>query len=284
MKQTFLIGAFALTLTATVARAIELGEPVWETTGLRTPESVLVHELGGRRVLLVSEIEGDAFEHDGAGGIALLSTSGEWLDRDFIRGLNAPKGMAVHNNRLYVADIDELIVIELSTREIIERHAVPGAVLLNDVAIDEDGIVYVSDSHGGRLYRLLSGRIETVIADIPGANGLHVSNDGLVIGAQRKLLLRRQGALQEIASGFEADLDGVVALRDGGYVVTAWVGLIYHVSDRGDVRLLLDSRSRQVNTADIGYDPVTHMLYVPTFSANSVRAYRLRGAHEKTGE
>jgi len=99
-----------------------------------------------------------------------------------------------------------------------------------------------------------------------------------------KKLAPLEGALQEIASGFEADLDGVVALRDGGYVVTAWVGLIYHVSDRGDVRLLLDSRSRQVNTADIGYDPVTHMLYVPTFSANSVRAYRLRGAHEKTGE
>jgi len=280
MKHLFPIGAFAFLFAATDTRAVELGELLWETKGLRTPESVLVHELEGRRVLLVSEIEGDAFERDGAGGIALLSTSGELLDRNFVRGLNAPKGMAVQDNVLYVADIDELVAVDLATREIVARHAVANAVLLNDVTIDDAGFVYVSDSHGGSLYRLAHGKIATVIDPIPGANGLYASGEGLVIGAQRRLLLRRDGELREIASGFAADLDGIAALRGGGYIVTAWVGLIYHVDDRGQVAQLLDTRSSQVNTADIGYDPSTHTLYVPTFSANSVRAYRLRDADE----
>jgi hypothetical protein len=42
-----------------------------------------------------------------------------------------------------------------------------------------------------------------------------------------------------------------------------------------NVRKLLDSRSPQVNTADIGYDSASNILYVPTFLANSVRAYAL---------
>src|SRR5690606_12923102 len=77
------------------AESVTLSQ-LWSTKDLRTPESVLVHKAGTEKYLLVSEIEGDGAALDGKGGIAKLSMSGEILDQDWVRGLNAPKGMAVH--------------------------------------------------------------------------------------------------------------------------------------------------------------------------------------------
>jgi hypothetical protein len=42
----------------------------------------------------------------------------------------------------------------------------------------------------------------------------------------------------------------------------------------GEKTKLLDSRPA-VQTADIGGDPKTRMIYVPTFFANTVAAYRI---------
>jgi hypothetical protein len=38
---------------------------------------------------------------------------------------------------------------------------------------------------------------------------------------------------------------------------------------------LLDTREKKVNSADIGYDPVNQIVYVPTFFKNNVVAYKL---------
>lgn len=252
-----------------------LGEPAWETGGLRTPESVRVHTIDGEMVLLVSEIEGEPDAADGAGGIALLGADGRVIDRDFIRGLNAPKGMAIDGNTLYVSDIDVIVEIDLAAREVIARHPVPEAEFLNDVTIDERGVVYVSDSGTGKVHRLAAGSVETHLENIDGANGLYAAGTDLLIGAGDTLLRARGGDLTEVAGGFEAAIDGVEALAGGGYIVTCRDGLVYHVEAGGAVSKLLDSRFQQVNTADPGYDPETDTLYIPTFFTDSVRAYTL---------
>lgn len=264
--------------TGVQAGANKLGEPLWETGGLRTPESVLVHELDGKKVLLVSEIEGDASKADDAGGIALLDTEGKILDKDFVRGLNAPKGMAVHGNTLFVSDIDVLAVVDLTTRKVVARQPVQDSVFLNDVAVDKQGVVYVSDSHTGKVHRFVEGKMDTYLEGIEGINGLYTAGDSLIIGTGKNLLSARQGKLTEVATGFEAGIDGVEALAGGGYVVSCWVGLVYRVSEDGKVTKLLDTRGQdpQVNTADIGYDTDTNIVYIPTFLSNSVRAYTLK--------
>jgi len=267
----------AIVLAAAHAQAAsELGKPIWEAKGLRTPESVLVHELDGRKVLLVSEIEGDATKADGAGGIALLSLDGKILDQDFIRGLNAPKGMAAHENTLYVSDIDTLVVVDLSTRKITARHKIEGAEFLNDVETDAMGRVYVSDSRTGKIHRLADGRIDTYLEGIEGPNGLYASGNSLYIGAGKKLLRVTNGKVTEVATGFDADIDGVEELADGGFIVSCWAGRVYHVGEDGTVTSLFRSEDPEsLNTADIGYDRETNTLYIPTFFGNSVRAYGL---------
>lgn len=271
-----LIGMCAL-LSATAATA-KLDKPLWETGGLRTPESVLAHEMDGRKVLFVSEIEGDPAKADGAGGIALLDSNGRIIERDYVRGLNAPKGMAVHGNTLFVSDIDALAAVDLTARKVIARQPVPGAVFLNDVAVDAQGTVYVSDSRTGKVHRVMDGKVETYLENIAGANGLYAAGEDLLIGSDKGLLRARDGKVSSAATGFESGIDGIEALADGGLAVSNWIGLVYRVGEDGKVVKLLDTRGRdpQLNTADIGYDSDTGILYIPTFHSNSVRAYALK--------
>lgn len=271
------LGLTLLLLAAAVqADPKVLGDALWETGDLRTPESVLVHQLEGRKVLLVSEIEGqDPTEADGKGGIALLDTDGTIIDQDFIRGLSAPKGMAVQGNTLYVSDITELVAIDLSTQKILERHPIAGSTFLNDVAVADNGAVYVSDTNTGKVHRLLEGKVDTYLEGMSGANGLYTDGDALYIGAGPELYVARDGETTLVAEGFASGIDGIEALADGGFVVSCWVGLLYHVSEKGEITQLLDSREEGIHTADIGYDKETGTVYIPTFFTHSVRAHSL---------
>lgn len=270
-----LLGVLAVFGAMSAQAAPELGEALWETEGLRTPESVLVHQLDGRKVLLVSEIEGGHSDADGKGGIALLDINGDIVDQDFIRGLNAPKGMGVYGSTLYVTDMTELVAADLVTGEVTARYPVADSVFLNDVAVDAQGVVYFSDTRTGKVHRLVDGEVETYLEGLDGANGLYTEGDALYIGAGKTLYVARGGEVSVVAEGFEDGIDGVEALADGGFVVSCWVGLMYHVSEEGEVTRLLDSRDPQVNTADIGYDPDTNIVYIPTFLSHSVRAHQL---------
>lgn len=268
--------AFAISLLPLpVMAADQLEAPVWETQGLRTPESVLLWHGPEGKQLLVAEIEGDSTEADGQGGIALLSLDGEIVDQDFVRGLDAPKGMAVVGNTLYVADITQLRAIDLQKGELKASYPVEGAVFLNDVAANDAGQVFVSDTRTGKVHRLHEGQMELYLDDVDNANGLKFDGDSLLIGAGDTLYRVSNGEPKVFAKGFAEKADGVEPLADGGYLVSCWAGLIYRVYEDGAISLLRDTRDPQVNTADIGYDPDTNIVYVPTFFSDSVQAFEL---------
>lgn len=249
-------------------------EKVWETDGLRTPESVLYHEADGERYLLVSEIEGEGNKADGKGGIAKLSLDGEIIDQDWARGMNAPKGMAVLRNTLYVADLTEVLAVSLITGEILARIPVPDSVFLNDITIDDAGIVYVSDTRTNKVHRIENGS-ELFLEDIESPNGLKAIGEYLYIGAGTRLMRAdAEGNLEVVAEGFAEVIDGVEPVGEDEFIVTCWSGLVYHVQD-GELTELMDTRDPQMNTADLGWNPQDGMIYIPTFFTNSVIAYEL---------
>src|SRR5690606_6787879 len=152
---------------------------------------------------------------DGKGGIALLDTDGKIIDQDFIRGLSAPKGMAVHGNTLYVSDITELVAADLKTGEVGARYPVADSVFLNDVAVAPTGAVYVSDTRTGKVHRLVDGKVDTYLEGLKDANGLYTEGEALYIGAGPELFVARDGEVSLVADGFESGIDGVEALADG---------------------------------------------------------------------
>lgn len=249
----------------------------WKTEGLRVPESVLVYQDGQDKYLFVSEIDGQGNIADGEGGIALLNTDGSYREHNWLRGLNAPKGLGVYQGKLYVADLTELVVIDIAKKQVTAKIPAPDAVFLNDVTIDERGVVYISDTRKNRVYRYQDNALTSWLEDIEAANGLKAIGADLYIAANDRLLkATADGSITIVAKGFAERADGLEPVgENGNFIVTCWAGLIYYVYADGRIVELLDTRADKLNTADIGWDEQTQTLYVPTFFGNSVKAFYL---------
>ncbi|MCK5432236.1 MAG: hypothetical protein KAJ03_05795, partial [Gammaproteobacteria bacterium] len=95
-------------------------ELAWEMSGFNNPESVVYHE--STDTLFVSSVNGSPVEKDGNGYISKVLLDGTMLSRQWIIGLNAPKGLAIHDNTLYVSDIDTLLEIDIPSGTITNTY------------------------------------------------------------------------------------------------------------------------------------------------------------------
>jgi len=124
-------------------------EKIWQTDStLKVPESVLYD--AEARVLYVANIDGSPMEKDGNGSIAKVGLDGKIINNDWITGLDAPKGMGLYKNLLYVANITEVVVIDIDKTSIVQRIPVEGSACLNDVTVDSEGIVWYVKDNGSK--------------------------------------------------------------------------------------------------------------------------------------
>lgn len=251
-------------------------DQIWSTDAVvATPESVLPVSKDGR--LYISLIDGEPWGADGRGGIARMSDDGKNYDSMWLTGLNAPKGLGVYMNRIYAADISEVVVADLNTGKLIKKIPVEGASGLNDITVTDQGIVYVSDSKTSRIWKITDDKPALYLENITGANGLKAIKDELFF-AKGPALMKADAKKQvtQIADVGQG-IDGIEPIGDGDFLVTSWPGYIFYVYANGQSELLLDTHEQKKNTADIGYDPVKKIVYVPTFFDRRVVAYQLSG-------
>lgn len=249
-------------------------EKLWQTdTTIAVPESVLRDKKDN--TLFVSLIDGAPWEADGKGGVGKLSTDGKTYNGSWISGLNAPKGMGRHDKRLYIADIAEVVVVDINKGAIEKRIMIEGAQGLNDITINEKGMVYVSDSKTGRIWKVENGTPTLYMENMTGVNGLKTVGNELIIASGKTFLKAdAQKNLTKIAELPQGG-DGIEPIGNGDYLVSSWPGYLFYVSAKGNVETLLETHGQKLNTADIGYDPEQRIVYVPTFNGKSVVAYRL---------
>ncbi len=261
---------------------------LWETKGLAQPESAVVDPATG--AIYVSNIVGAVMQKDGNGFIAKLNGEGKIVTREWVKGLDAPTGLALHDRTLYVADIDQLVAINAASGEIIKRYPAKGATFLNDVAVDAEGTVYVSDTPSNTIWRLKDGSFEPWLANdkLNGPNGLLVVGDTLIVASLGKI--PGVGQKQELAglsvvslkdqsvsppgSGKPiGNLDGLALFQPGVFLVTDWAaGALYRVDAKGKVELLIDLNQ---GSADLAYLPDKKVVLIPMMLDNSLVAYRL---------
>ena len=257
-----------------LANSYELNE-IWKTdTVLRTPESVLYDEV--RDVIYVSNINNNPSVKDHNGFISRLSTSGDILDLEWIKGLSAPKGMGVFGNFLYVTDITDLVIIDLDEAKIVNTIPVEGAVFLNDISIDMTGLVYFTDSQAGKIYTYSDGKVSEWISGVPGANGLYCEESRILLASSAfNSVDPATGAVtmltDSIGHGDGIEFTGI----PGYYLVSDWTGEIFLVNPGYKKKSLLQTRTLGKNTADIGFIKEDKTLLVPTFYDNRVVAYEL---------
>lgn len=269
---------FILTITAvTITRAQNhtlLKKWVTDTL-LKTPESVLFDAKG--KILYVSNIDGGPADKDGKGSIGKVALDGKIIATDWVTGLNAPKGMGIYKNKLYVADLTEVVVIDVDKAKIIQHIPVEGSVFLNDITIDKRGAVYVSDSRTLKVHRIEKGFVVTVLQNLQGPNGLlAIGDDLLVLDKGNLVKLMDNGKVSNISEGMDPSTDGIEMVKQNEYIVSCWSGVVYYIFGNGNKQVLLDTRAQKINSADIGYDAKNRILYVPTFYKNSIVAYELK--------
>ncbi|MFC5682050.1 SMP-30/gluconolactonase/LRE family protein [Flavobacterium sp. MAHUQ-51] len=272
MKYSFIALSTFIAFSFTT-KAQQLSKPLWETQHLAVPESVLYH--AADKQLYVSLIDGAGNVKDGKGGIAILNLDGSVKKANWVEGLNAPKGLAVYKKTLYVADITAVVSIDIPTGKIINKLEIENAVFLNDVTVDNQGVVYVSDTRTNKIHRIKNGKSELYLENVTSANGLKWIDKNLYVLANNELWkIDEKKSIRVIAKGFEKPGDGVEQFQNGDFIVTCWAGLIYYVKANGEIKKLQDVQG-QMNTADLGYNPKENVLYIPTFNHNSVIAYKL---------
>lgn len=255
-------------------------QPAWESdTTLRTPESVLVDP--NQNVLYVACINGAPRLENTSSYIAKVGLDGKVIQLTFTDNLNSTKGMGILGDKLYVTEMTQVAEIALATGKILKRYPIEGAKFLNDVAVDtRKGVVYVTDSNDSKVWAITNGKAGIVLEGNPlkGTNGLLFDNNQLLIGNGDGSLLsmdptsKKLTTLAKVTGG----IDGIVALGNRTYMVTEWAGKVWHIKADGTTDLKLDTSPQKISSADIGYNPATRMLFVPTFFHNTVKAYTLK--------
>lgn len=254
------------------------------TTGFDKPESAYWYAPGQN--WFVSNVAGSPVGKDGNGWIARLDGNGKVTSEKWVSGLNAPKGMRAHKGKLYVADIDQLRIIDISKGELIQSVPYEGAKFLNDVAVGADGTVYISDMITSKIHTWGGGKAGTFLEgeSIEHPNGILIDGDKLIIAAWgpgmdpasfattspgRILTVDlKTKKVTPLGSGARVgNLDGIEK-RGESYLVTDNItGKLYEISADGSAKLLRDGF---VNGADIGLDPARGLLAVPEMGAGKV--------------
>lgn len=244
-------------------------EKLWESDSLtlKGPESALYDS--NSNSLYVSSM--------GSGTVVRMGLDGKVLTKDWVTGLNSNKGSGLFNGLFYTAETSAVAIIDVASAKIVKRIPVEGAVMLNDLAIDSKGVVYVSDTRTGKVYRIEGDKPALYLENMPGANGLlTVNTDLYVLTSTSVEKVNANKEITKIGDGFESGLDGIVMVAENELVISNYKGILYYVKADGTKQVLLDSRASGIMSNDISYDGKTKTLYVPSFGTNRIIAYKLK--------
>jgi len=250
----------------------------WQTdTIFKVPESVLYNPED--KFIYVANINGEADSVDGNGFISRLNLDGSVAQLEWIKGLDAPKGMGIYKGKMYVTDIHKLVVIDLASAKIEKSIMVDSSEFLNDVTIDAKGDVYFTDSGAKRIHLYKDGVVSLWSSDptlikpngiLALENSLRIIDMGTGLFYDADYTTKKLvGVADTIPGG-----DGVMQIAKNEYIISCWPGEVYYVNDTV-VKKIIDNKDAKLNAADAWYIDGENLLVVPTFFGNSVVAYTI---------
>lgn len=279
-------------------------EKIWETLKqLKNPESIAIDS--HRNILYVSNVDGKPDDKDKNGFISKISaTNGRIINLNWISGLDAPKGIDFDNKtgKLYVSDITNLIEIDTLNGKITNKYAAFMNSSLNDVIVDKNGNVFVSDPPNNAIFLLLSNsskgnsnslQLWLKSKELNGPNGLAFDSrkNFLVIASMGKGTPEAGGTLKAVditnkkiinigQEGITVPfgiLDGLQISSDGKYYyVSDWNAKNIHVvesSGKGYHQLL---NSSILGIADFKYVDSKKEFVIPIMPENKIVDLRIK--------
>ena len=256
---------------------------------LDRPESVLVH----KNILYVSNMSGPGNLKDGIGWISKLDKKGKVIKAKWVEGLNSPKGLGIYKGHLYTGDIDEIAMIDL-VKGSVKKIPVPGSKLLNDIAIDPSGYLYISDTFASKIFKvnLETEEVKELVSLKETPNGLLLTGDTLLIAGYGKAKADGSGLEDGPKGGLSSldlktgevkviipdlgKIDGIEMVKDGQILITVKVDEALYWVDVKEKKITGALKGETAfafftDVADMGYDPKTDTLYVPNSNGHNIQ-------------
>ncbi|MBE7176403.1 MAG: ATP/GTP-binding protein [Mucilaginibacter polytrichastri] len=229
------------------------------------------------RFLYVSNTIGNPVQKDGKGSISKVGSNGKIIQKDWLTGLNAPKDIRIFGDRMYVADLDEVLVVDMNKAAVMQRIPVEGAQFLHNLAVDAQGTVYVSDMFQGRVHRIKQGKAEMYLEGLPAAAGVLPEGPDLYVLSNGQLLKIDSGRKRTtISEGMDHRMNGLQQINGEDFLVTSWGGIVYYVHADGTRQELLNTISKDIPAGIICYDEKQKILYMTSDQHNVLYAYRVK--------
>ncbi len=283
--------------TATTVEAEAAKQILVKDVGFKTPESIYYDEKGD--VYLVSNINGSPTAADNNGFISKVRPDGTVTALTWIAGgqnnvtLNAPKGMVIKDDILYVADIDMVRKFDMASGAVRGEIAIEKAAFLNDLALGPTGTIYVSDSglKSGKegfsaagtdaVWTIKDNKTEKLLAgpDLNRPNGLLADEGGVWVvtfGGNELYRITDEGKKGDSVNVPSGSLDGLVRTRDGHLLISSWQAkAIFRGQTTGQFTPMLADIT---SPAGIGYDSKRNCVLVPIFQQDAIHIQPLDAA------
>ena len=247
-------------------------------SGLVMPESAIAAPDGRVFITEIGE-----FGKAGDGKVTVIDKDGQ--KSTLATGLNDPKGIDLWNNELYIADVDHVVKVDMDGKVnvIADKKALPGKpVFLNDVEIDGNGTIYVSDSgtdegENAGIYQITqAGKVSEILnanSAIKRPNGLLMDgNDTLLVADFGTGDLYRtsisSGKTEALNKGF-GGADGLVRDSKGYLYVSDWQnGKVWQLVEPKATPQLISEDF--VSAADIALSADGQSILVPDMKAGKL--------------
>ena len=243
--------------------------------------------------IFVTEI--GEFGKSGDGKVTVINANGS--KSTLADGLNDPKGIDMFNNQLYVADMDQVVRIDLQGNKTViakpsDFQSKP--VFLNDIEIDGLGNVYVSDSgeDNGKhaaIYKITSqGQVVQLISDKSGIkrpNGLLMDGPNALLVADfgtgklfRIDYSEQDGKVKSnltlLNQGFGA-ADGLIRDPSGVLYISDWAGgKVWQLSEPKATPQLISEGNQ--SSADINLSADGRTILMPDMKAGTLVPISIR--------
>lgn len=246
----------------------------WGTeVGLIKPESVVFD--AQNQCVYVSN--GQQFAPGTDGFISKFNKEGGLEELKWVEGLSRPTGMTIYNNQLWVADVNALKVIDISSRKVVKSYPEPIKNSgLNDVAINSRGEVYVTASFIHSVFKLERDSLKPWIKneeELQWANGIYVLDQEVLVGGTHLSSINIEtGQIQRVKTDPPIqDIDGLWPNGDGGYFLSTVEGTALWRLNANGKSIRMDQGGDYFG--DLHYEKETATLYMPRGDHKAQRYY-----------
>jgi sugar lactone lactonase YvrE len=276
------LSSTSLLLVPTVsAQEIPASTQIWRSDHFTNPEAVHVSEDGVWAYIGNQNVD----DEDGA-TTSYMSRynlqTGDFTAR-WIEDMQGPWGITSHRDHLIFSDRGvRLVIADRHSGDVLDVLTPPdGYSVLNDVAVDPAGRIYVTDTRGGTLFRVENG-VWTVLFegdDFTSANGVEFVDGWIYVvtaGGHGKLIRIDPETLDVtvLVSG-EGSLDGVITDGRGGLLLSDIPGRLLHWSEAGGITVLDDFADEEIMLNSIGGTRDGTYVFTPHWREAQVSAFHV---------